>query len=141
MGVNSETTPETDIAGTLSQNTGSQIMRDKIALIIADVVIDSGEGVYGEFDAADAIIAALQAENAKLREAADELADAVHNEAAARGSYIAIKPDRGGATGPKGKARHKWFVSRCAVSDALTAYCSTQSETTALSGQDAEGET
>ncbi|WP_353298090.1 hypothetical protein [Sulfitobacter pacificus] len=34
-------------------------MRDKIALIIADVVIDSGEGVYGEFDAADAIIAAL----------------------------------------------------------------------------------
>lgn len=31
MPVNSETTQGTDIAGTLSQNTGNQIMRDKIA--------------------------------------------------------------------------------------------------------------
>lgn len=34
MPVNSETTPETDIAETLSQNTGSQIMRDKLHRVI-----------------------------------------------------------------------------------------------------------
>lgn len=58
--VNSETTPETDIAGTLSQNTGSQIMRDKIAEIVDVHALGSDDGfVINSPRVADAIIAAL----------------------------------------------------------------------------------
>jgi len=63
--VNSETTPETDIAETLSQNTGGQIMRETVAEIISEYVGQGSMhsktscGRTAELKAADAIIAAL----------------------------------------------------------------------------------
>lgn len=118
--------------------------------IASDLMADTDTFPTGQAIMKDAAktIAALQAENAKLREAADELAASatllsyIHNDV-----IVDAKIRRNAAYGDRDLTcvRQNYLDAREAekvrFTAALTAYRSTQSEAAALSGQDAEGET
>ena len=56
---------------------------------------------------------------------AEELADSVQKEGAARGNYLGTPTDRGGHSGPKGQAKESWFAARCKMSDTIAAFRAT----------------